>query len=98
MKVSNLSEAIALIEPSSIVTLGGNTIHRVPVAAVREIIAQQKTLSIVKSAGSLEVDALCAAGLVKEVTFAYVGYENFGLAPFFRQAVEQGRTKTTEHT
>lgn len=98
MKVSNLSDAIALIEPNSLVVFGGDTLQRVPIAAVREIISQQKTLNVVKAAGSIEVDALCAAGLVNELIFAYVGYENLGLAPFFRQAVEQGRIKITEHT
>lgn len=98
LKVANLAEAVGLIEPGNSIAFGGNTMHRVPVAAVREIIHQKKQVNLIKSAGSLEVDALCAAGLVGEVSFAYIGYENFGLALFFRQAVEQGRTKAFEHT
>lgn len=98
MKVSALSEAIALIERGSSVAFGGNTMHRVPVAAVKELVGQNKNISMIKSAGSLEVDVLCAAGLAQELTFAYVGYENFGLAPFFRQAVEHGQTVVHEHT
>lgn len=98
MKVSTLSEAVALIDSGSSVAFGGNTMHRVPVAAIKELIWQKKPTHVIISAGSLPADALCAFDLAPEVTFAYVGYENFGLAPFFRQAVEQGRTDAHEHT
>lgn len=98
MKVKTISEAIAEIPAGSSVAFGGNTMHRVPMAAVKELIVQEKALHVIKSAGSLEVDALCAAGLAKEITFAYVGYENFGLAPFFRRATEEGKAILHEHT
>jgi len=98
MKVGNLHDAVKLIKAGSTVGFGGNTMHRVPMAAVQEMVRQQIPVKIVKSAGSLEVDALCAAGLAEEVHAAYVGYENFGMARFFRQAVEQGITLLQEHT
>jgi len=98
VKVCTLQEAVSLIAPGSLIGFGGNTMHRVPVAAVRELIKQKTPVKIIKSAGSLEVDALCAAGLAQEVHAAYVGYENFGLARFFRQAIEQGHALLHEHT
>lgn len=98
MKVKTISQAIAQISAGSSVAFGGNTMHRVPVAAVKELIRQKKSVHVIKSAGSLEVDALCAAGLAPEITFAYIGYENFGLAPFFRRAAEQGASYLHEHT
>lgn len=98
MKVKTLSQAIALIPAGSSIAFGGNTMHRVPVAGVKEIIAQKKSVHVIKSAGSLEVDALCAADLANEITFAYIGYENFGLAPFFRRTAEQGKAILHEHT
>ncbi len=98
MKVKTLSDAIAQIPAGSSVAFGGNTMHRVPVAAVQELIVSHKPIRVIKSAGSLEVDALCAAGLAQDITFAYIGYENFGLAPFFRRSAEQGTSILHEHT
>ena len=98
MKVSGLKEAISCIKPGSKVAFGGDALHRVPVAAVREIIEQKKELGLITAAGSLEADALCAAGLAKHITFAYVGYENFGTARFFRQAIEHKTAQICAHT
>lgn len=97
MKVAGLQEAIARIPAGSVLALGGNTMHRVPFGAVREIVKRHKEVSLITPAGSFAVDALCAAGLVKHISFAYVGYENFGPALFFQQAVEQGRTKICKY-
>ena len=97
-KVKTISQAISNISAGSSLAFGGNTIHRVPITAVKELIVQEKIVHVIKSAGSLEVDALCAAGLAKEVTFAYVGYENFGPAPFFCRAAEDGQAILHEHT
>ena len=42
--------------------LGGNTLNRAPMAAVFEMVRQKKRgLRVVKTAGAMDVDALCLA-------------------------------------
>jgi glutaconate CoA-transferase subunit A len=98
-KVVSLTEAIKAIPDGATVALGGNTIHRSPCAAIHEVIRQgKKGLTLVKTAGAYDVDVLCGNGAADAVLAAYVGFENFGLAPRFRKAVESGRVKLYEHT
>jgi glutaconate CoA-transferase subunit A len=99
-KVTTLSEAVAAIDDSSQVALGGNTVHRHPGAAVHEMVRQEKRkLTIIKTAGGYDVDVLVGTGCVERLVVAYVGFENLqGLAPQFRAAVEQGRVQLEEQT
>ena len=98
-KVVSLGEAVRRINDGSTVALGGNTIHRSPCAAIAEMIRQgKKGLTLVKTAGAYDIDVLCGTGVAGAVLAAYVGFENFGLAPRFRRAVEAGRVKLYEHT
>jgi len=99
-KTATLADAIARIPDGARVALGGNTLHRAPCAAVHELARQRRRgLVLVKTAGSYDVDALCAAGCVAAVEAGYVGYENLlGLAPGYRRAVESGRVEAREHS
>ena len=98
-KLTSLAEAVALIPDGALVALGGNTLHRGPGAAVHEIVRQGKReLEVVKTAGSYDVDLLCAAGCVAAVSAGFVGYETpFGMAPAYRRAVESGAVEAKEH-
>lgn len=98
-KQTTLAAAVAAIPDGAILALGGNTLHRAPGAAVHEIVRQGKTgLEIVKTAGSYDVDLLCAAGSAAAVAAGFVGYETpFGLAPAYRRAVETGAVAAKEH-
>jgi glutaconate CoA-transferase subunit A len=98
--VAGLAEAIAAIPDGSVIALGGNTVHRSPSAAVHELIRQRKrNLTIVKTAGGYDVDALCGTGCVSRLMVAYVGFENLqGMAPQFRATIEHGRVSLEEHT
>jgi glutaconate CoA-transferase subunit A len=99
-KLVRLEEAIGRIADGSVVALGGNTLHRAPCAAAHELVRQLKRgLEIVKTAGSYDVDLLCGAGVATSVSAGYVGYENvLGLAPFYRQTVQDGQVEAREHT
>src|ERR1700716_2650869 len=92
-KVASLPDAIRSISDGATVALGGNTLHRAPIAAVHEIIRQgRRGLNLVKTAGAYDIDVLCGAGVAGAVTAGFVGYENgFGMAPLYRRAVEQGQ-------
>jgi glutaconate CoA-transferase subunit A len=92
-------EAIAeLVPPSAIVGVGGMHATAAPMALVREIVAQQVPIRrlVTSPSTSLQADLLIGAGLVEELVSAYVGFEDLGLAPCFRRAVEQGTLRVLE--
>lgn len=99
-KLTGMAAAVAAIPDGAVVALGGNTVHRSPSAAVHELVRQcKRDLTIVKTAGSYDVDLLCGAGCVARLLVAYVGFENLqGLAPRFRAAIEAGRVALEEQT
>jgi glutaconate CoA-transferase subunit A len=98
-KVVSVQKAAALIPDGAVLGIGGNVLHRPPMALIREIAAQQKTgLRLIKTAGAMDIDMLCLAGCVKSVDAGYVSYENeFGLALNYRRCVEDGSVTANEH-
>lgn len=98
-KIVNLSQATAIINDGDMVAIGGNVLHRVPMAMVREIIRQKKkNLKIIKTAGAMDVDMLCLAGCVYSIDAGFISYETeFGLANNFRKSVQNGIVKANEH-
>ncbi len=98
-KVRSLQEAAALVGDGAVLAIGGNIIHRVPAALVRELVRQgRRGLEVVKTAGGYEGELLAAFGCLRRVHTAYVGFENeLGLAPAYRRAVEQGEVEVREH-
>jgi len=98
-KQGSLAEAAGAVRDGTILAVGGNTLHRAPVAFLHELIRLGVSgLEVVKTAGSYDIDVLCAAGTVRAVAAGYVGYETpFGMAPAYRRAVESGVVEAREH-
>lgn len=98
-KLTTLSQAVETIADGACVGLGGNTLNRAPMAAVFELIAQgRRDLRIVKTAGAMDIDALCMGGCVKTVDAGFISYESqYGLAQRYRLAVQNGLVKANEH-
>lgn len=98
-KIKTLKEAVNLIEDKMTIAIGGNVLHRAPMAFVREIVRSKKRdLRIVKTAGAHDVDLLCGSDCVSIVDAGFISYETeFGLANHYRKAVETGRIKANEH-
>ena len=98
-KLMPLEQAVGLIKDNDMVAFGGNALHRAPMAAVREISRQEKKgLRLVKTAGAMDIDLLCLGDCVSSVDAGFISYETgFGLATFYRKAVEGGRIKANEH-
>lgn len=98
-KQISLAQAISMIDDGSSLAFGGNTLHRSPsVFAMVLALHKKKHLTIIKTAGAFEVDILCSLGCVKTVLAGFIGYENeYGLASFYRQAVEKGEVQVVEH-
>ena len=98
-KLCTLSEAVSRIRDGMTVGLGGNTLNRAPMAAVFELIRQGKrNLCLVKTAGAMDIDALCLAGCAASVDAGFISYETeYGLAQCYRRSVQQGLVQANEH-
>lgn len=86
-----LAAAAALVQDGDLVALGGHT-RAAPMALIRELIRQgRRRLGLVTvPTGGLNVDLAVGAGLADRLHFAQVVLEEYGMAPHFRRAVEQG--------
>jgi glutaconate CoA-transferase subunit A len=98
-KLINISNAVQLIKDGDNLGIGGNVLHRAPMALIREIIRQQKReLKVIKTAGAMDVDMLCWGDCVYSVDAGFISYESeFSLANHYRKAVQEGRVKGNEH-
>jgi glutaconate CoA-transferase subunit A len=98
-KVVTLSELAARISDGTSVAIGGSFLHRGPFALIRELVRQKKrNLEIIKPSPGYDVDMLCRAGAVAKVRAGIVAMEgNFGLARWFRQAIEKKEAVLEEH-
>jgi len=95
---TDLAGAAALVKDGDLVALGGHT-RQAPMALIRELIRQgRRGLGLVTvPTGGLNVDLLIAAGAASVIHFAQVSLEEYGLAPHFRGAVEQGQITCREY-
>ena len=98
-KLTSLAALAALIPDGASVALGGSFLHRGPFALVRELIRQgRRDLEIIKQSPGYDIDILCRAGVASRARCGIVAMEgNFGMAPFYRRAVETGKLKLEEH-
>jgi len=98
-KVTSLSELAARIPEGSSLGLGGVFLHRGPFALVRELARQKRRdLEIIKPSPGYDLDLLCRSRAVARVRAGIVAMEgNFGLAPWYRRAIERKEAQLEEH-
>ncbi|WP_336490794.1 CoA transferase subunit A [Methylobacterium nigriterrae] len=98
-KIVPLEELAARVTDGSSLALGGSFLHRGPFALVRELIRQgRKELEVIKQSPGYDIDILCRAGSLGRARAGIVAMEgNFGLAPWYRRAVETGQIRLEEH-
>jgi len=98
-KVTSLSDLVQRIPDGASIAIGGSFLHRGPFAFVRELIRQKKrNLEIIKQSPGYDIDILCRAGCVRKARAGIVAMEgNFGLAPWYRKAVEKKEIVLEEH-
>jgi glutaconate CoA-transferase, subunit A len=98
-KQVTLRELAGLVADGSSIALGGSFLHRGPFAFVRELIRQRKRqIEVIKQSPGYDIDILCRAGVATRARCGIVAMEgNFGLAPHYRRAVEQGALQLEEH-
>jgi glutaconate CoA-transferase subunit A len=103
-KLSHFTDVLPLIQPDSMLAIGGMTLYRRPVAFVLQLIkyAIQNHLSyqitLLSFTGGYEGDLLVGAGLVKTVRSCYFGLEIFGFAPMFTYYGNRGELDIMEET
>lgn len=99
MKQVPLVDLAGGVDDGATVAFGGKTLHRAPMAFVRELVRQETAdLTLIGLANSMDVDLLCATGQASAVHYGYVGFEWLGLAPNFRRAAESGEIDVFEGT
>lgn len=98
-KQASLAGLADRVANGSSIALGGSFLHRGPFSFVRELIRQKKRdIEIIKQSPGYDIDILCRAGVVGRVRAGIVAMEgNFGLAPWYRRAVEKGEVVLEEH-
>ncbi len=98
-KIISLTELAQCIPDGAALGLGGVFLHRGPFALVRELVRQQKKkLEIIKPSPGYDLDLLCRAGAVSKVRAGIVAMEgNFGLARWYRKAIERKEAHLEEH-
>ena len=98
-KLCSLSELAARIPDACSLGLGGVFLHRGAFALVRELARQKRRgLEIIKPSPGYDLDLLCRAGAVAKVRAGIVAMEGkFGLAPWYRRAIEKKEARLEEH-
>jgi glutaconate CoA-transferase subunit A len=98
-KVCTLSQLAGRIDDGTALGIGGVFLHRGPFAFVRELVRQRRhRLEIIKPSPGYDVDLLCRAGAVRKVRAGIVAMEgNFGLARWYRKAIETRVSTLEEH-
>ena len=98
-KLCSLSDLAARVPDGCALGLGGVFLHRGPFALVRELARlRRRNLEIIKSSPGYDLDLLCRAGAVAKVRAGIVAMEgNFGLAPWYRRAIERKEAALEEH-
>src|SRR5688572_22834428 len=96
-----LHEAAALIPDNIILALGGMTIYRRPTAFVSAILRREprpQNLTLLCFTAGFESDLLVGAGCVSTVRSCYFGLQEFGFAPMFTAAAQNGTITIMEET
>lgn len=100
-KLISMPAAAALVQTGDTLALGGMTLYRRPVAFVIALLNQPAPphdLTLLSFTSSYESDLLVGAGLVRRIRTCYFGFEGFGFAPMFTQAVNLGDLQVVEET
>jgi len=98
-KLTSLAELAARVPDGCALGIGGVFLHRGPFAFVRELVRQKRRdLEIVKPSPGYDLDLLCRARTVARIRAGIVAMEgNFGLARWYRRAIERKEAQLEEH-
>ncbi|WP_435181390.1 CoA transferase subunit A [Halorussus sp. AFM4] len=97
--MTGVADLVSRVDDGATIALAGKTLHRAPMAFVRELVRQDVSdVTLMGLANSMDVDLPTGTGHATAVHYGYVGFEGLGLAPNFRQCVEDGAVDAREGT
>ncbi len=98
-KLVSLADLAARIPDGCSLGIGGVFLHRGPFALVRELARQKRRdLEIIKPSPGYDLDLLCRSRAVARIRAGIVAMEgNFGLARWYRRAIEHKEAQLEEH-
>ena len=94
---TDISTLAAQVNDKATIGVGGLHFCRIPVALLKEVVANQpRGLHYVSWGGGMPLEMLLAGGCVNNVTFCFSSLDVFGMAPLFRRACEQNEIALCE--
>lgn len=98
-KIVPLADLAARIPDGASLAVGGVFLHRGPFALMRELVRQRRRgLEFIKPSPGYDLDLLCRAQCVAKVRAGIVAMEGgFGLAKWYRRAIERREAALEEH-
>jgi glutaconate CoA-transferase, subunit A len=104
-KVPSMADILSLDELAELVPggirlgIGGVHLSRLPIALIKQILASGKKDFVFTSwGGGLPLELFLAANAVRKLIFCFSSLDIFGLAPRFREALEQNKIEIEEWT
>jgi glutaconate CoA-transferase subunit A len=86
-----LDDLVANVGDGDRIGVGGALLTRLPLAAIYALTRRHpKNLQYVSWGGGFPLEILLGAGTVAKIVFCFSSLDIFGLAPLFRQALEEG--------
>lgn len=99
MPQQNLEQALAGLSPGTVVAVGGSSMTRKPIAAVRALAASGvRELDLLTFTGSLDVELLIRSGCLRSVRSSHVSLGEAGRATAFEEAVVAGQIDDLEES
>ncbi len=91
-RVADLEQALEGVRDGAVVAFGGSPLARKPLAAVRALAKSgRRELELLTFTGSLDVELLVRAGVVRSVRASHVSLGEAGRAKAFEDAVVSRR-------
>jgi glutaconate CoA-transferase subunit A len=92
-----LDDLVANVVDGDRIGVGGALLTRLPLAALYSLAERgPRDLEYVSWGGGLPLEILLGAGAVSKIVFCFSSLDIFGLAPQFRQAMEEGSVEFEE--
>jgi glutaconate CoA-transferase, subunit A len=97
--ILSLDELAELVPSGVRLGIGGVHLSRLPIALIKQILATGKKDFVFTSwGGGLPLELFLAANAVRKLIFCFSSLDIFGLAPRFREALEQNKIEIEEWT
>lgn len=98
-EILTLEELAARVPEGARLGIGGVHLSRLPLALIRQVLAAgKKNFTFISWGGGLALEMFLEAKAVRRLLFCFSSLDIFGLAPNFREALEQQEIEVEEWT